>query len=361
MTKIRVGILFGGKSAEHEVSVRSARNVYEALDTSRFEPVLIGIEKSGRWIAADTHRFLEGPADSTDRHVEGSGDDTVMLQPESKGALEPTRGGHMDIDVVFPILHGPFGEDGTVQGLLKLADLPFVGADVLGSAVGMDKDVMKRLMRDSGIPVGRYELIRRGRSFDADRLVAELGVPLFVKPANLGSSVGVSKVADADRLRIAIDEALRYDNKVLVESAIVGREVECGVLGNEDPQASVVGEIIPSADFYSYAAKYINADGATVRIPADLDETVTERVRELAIRTFEALECEGLSRVDMFVTEKNEVIVNEINTMPGFTSISMYPKLWEASGVGYTELITRLIELAIARHERDAKLKTSYE
>jgi D-alanine-D-alanine ligase len=357
MSKIRVGILFGGKSAEHEVSVRSARNIYEALDKEKFEPVLIGIEPNGKWIAASSDKLLGAPHDSTDQRVEDGEGSEVMIAPESKGEISALSG-EAGIDVVFPILHGPYGEDGTIQGLLRLADVPFVGAGVLGSAVGMDKDVMKRLLRDAGISVADYVLARRGETYD-EAMVEALGLPLFIKPANLGSSIGISKVHKKEELQAALDEAFLYDNKVIIEKGISGREFECGILGNEHPEASVVGEIIPTHEFYDYDAKYIDENGATTRVPADFPEQVVSDIRDICLRSFKALECEGLARVDGFATPDGQIFVNEINTMPGFTSISMYPKMWEASGIGYSDLITRLIEFAMQRYERDAKLKTS--
>lgn len=355
MKKLRVGIIFGGKSAEHEVSVRSARNVYEALDTSRFEPVLIGIDPAGHWLLADTIKLLDTPADATDRRIEAGEGSTVVLAPEGGGTLG--SGDVPAIDVAFPILHGPFGEDGTVQGLLRLAGIPFVGPGVLSSAIGMDKEIMKRLLHDAGIAVGAYRVIRHSQPVPDD-LVLDLGLPLFVKPANLGSSVGISRVTKPAQLGEAIKRALQYDNKVLVEAAIEGRELECGVLGNEQPQASAVGEVIAAHDFYSYEAKYLDKHGARIVIPADILAQAVEAIRAVAIKTFQALECEGMSRVDVFLTPKGEVVVNEINTIPGFTSISMYPQLWEASGLSYRDLISQLIDLAIARHERDSQLKT---
>jgi D-alanine-D-alanine ligase len=258
-------------------------------------------------------------------------------------------------------MHGPYGEDGTIQGFLKMADVPFVGAGILGSAVGMDKDVMKRLLRDAGIPVGKFIVLQ---SHDKITPFAEaeaaLGSPLFIKPANMGSSVGISKVADGAEYTAAVDLAFRYDDKIVVEEFIPGREIECGVLGNEEPAASVPGEVIPAHDFYSYDAKYLDEKGASLQIPAKLDEKTVKRIQELAIKTFRALCCEGLARVDFFLKTNGDLIVNEINTIPGFTKISMYPKMWEASGVSYTDLITRLIELAISRHEKIARLKTSF-
>jgi D-alanine-D-alanine ligase len=264
------------------------------------------------------------------------------------------------VDVVFPILHGPFGEDGTIQGFLKLADIPFVGPGVLGSAVGMDKDAMKRLLRDAGIPIGKFITVKsheQAPSFAEIETV--LGKPFFIKPANMGSSVGISKVNDEAHYGSAIKDAFQYDIKIIIEEFIPGREIECAVLGNEEPAASVPGEIIPSHEFYSYDAKYLDENGAALEIPAKIDEKTKKRIQELAIKTFHALCCEGLSRVDFFLKEDGEIIVNEINTMPGFTRISMYPKMWEASGITYTELISRLIELAISRHEKEHVLKTS--
>jgi D-alanine-D-alanine ligase len=264
------------------------------------------------------------------------------------------------LDLVFPILHGPFGEDGTVQGLLKLADIPFVGAGVLASAAGMDKDVMKRLFRDAGLPICKFRAIKSHEKIPGfNELTSELGCPLFIKPANMGSSVGVSKVNNEEEYLAAVKDAFRFDAKILMEEFVPGRELECSVLGNEEPVASVVGEIKSTHEFYSYDAKYIDESGAVLEIPAKISEEISNRVRELAIKTFQAVECEGLGRVDFFLKEDNEIIVNEINTMPGFTKISMYPKLWAASGVSYSQLIDRLIELALKRFEKEKRLRTS--
>ncbi len=352
--KIRVGILFGGKSAEHEISVRSAKNIADAIDKNKFEVVLLGIDKRGGWhLETGVPKLL----------VSGK-EDEVSLMPEKGGALmkSGTVGAAIGttVDVVFPILHGPFGEDGTVQGLLRLAGVPFVGASVLGSAVGMDKDIMKRLLRDADIPIGKFLTFRPGEKIDFKHVSEKLGLPLFIKPANLGSSVGVSKVRDEEEFKKAVEEAFSFDSKILVEEFIEGREVECAVLGNEDPVASLPGEVIVNADFYSYEAKYIDENGATLKIPAEVTEEEKTKIQKTALDTFKALNCEGLARVDSFLTKDGKVIVNEINTMPGFTSISMYPKLFEASGISYTDLITKLIELAQERFEKEAKLKTSY-
>jgi D-alanine-D-alanine ligase len=290
--------------------------------------------------------------------------DAVTLVPQGGGALTHLTSNQADmaLDVVFPILHGPFGEDGTVQGLLKLAGVPFVGSGILGSAVGMDKEMMKRLLREADLPVGRFLVFRAHHAnlHFAD-VAGKLGLPLFVKPANLGSSVGVNKVASEADFRHAVAEAFQYDRKILVEAFIEGREIECSVLGNDDPIASVPGEVIATHDFYSYEAKYIDENGAALEIPAQVSAETARTIQDLAVKVFTTLGCEGLARVDFFLRPDGEVIVNEINTMPGFTSISMYPRLWEASGMPYAALIDRLIQLAIERFEREQRLKTSYE
>jgi len=363
--KLNVGILCGGKSAEHEVSLQSAKSVYEAIDREKFNPVLIGIDKSGRWLYRP-HAGVSDFIDHSDDPV------AIALKADSAGATLPAKSAGrltladdpahpIQLDVIFPILHGPFGEDGTVQGLLKLADVPFVGPGVLGSAVGMDKDVMKRLLEAAGVPIGKFIVLRDWETVPSfKQLAAALGSPLFIKPANMGSSVGVSKVNDEERFRAAVAEAFTYDTKIIVEENVPGREIECSVLGNEAPMASLPGEVRAAREFYSYEAKYIDANGAVLEIPARLPDAKVKEIQALAVKTFQVLECQGLSRVDFFLKDDGAVLVNEINTMPGFTKISMYPKLWEASGIGYTELITRLIELAIARFEKETKLKTTY-
>jgi len=363
--KIRVGILFGGKSAEHEVSLQSAKNIIEALNRDKYEPVLIGIDKKGRWHLSDASQFLLNVDDPRLIKLKKTENDVALIPGDEEKELISLSGNKSagPVDVVFPILHGPFGEDGTVQGLLKLAGVPFVGADVLGSAIGMDKGVMKRLLRDSGVPVARFLIYRRHLSeeINFDQVKKELGLPFFVKPANMGSSVGISKVNNKEQLEAAVQDAFRYDNKILIEEYIEGREIECSVLGNDDPVASVPGEIIPTREFYSYEAKYIDEDGATLEIPAKLPDHIIKEVQGLAIRTFRLLCCEGMARVDFFLRGDEEVVVNEINTIPGFTKISMYPKLWEASGIPCPELIDRLIQLALDRFESEKNLKTSVE
>lgn len=386
--RVRVGVLFGGESPEHEVSLRSAKNVIEAIDRERYDIVLIGIDRRGRWHLADESRFLRHASDPRRIRLPHAPVRLALTpgrrarivpviphEPESPGEPEDSGEGRPDaaelpeLDVIFPVLHGPFGEDGTVQGLLRLAHLPFVGPGILGSAVCMDKDVAKRLLRDAGIPVAPFiTVLSRAEAPSWDEAVAALDAPIFVKPANMGSSVGVSKAeTDADYRR-ALDEAFSFDTKVLLERTIRGREIEISVLGNETPEASIPGEIAPTHAFYSYEAKYLDHDGADLLIPADLDAGTTARAREIAVRAFRALCCEGMARVDLFLATEpcgplpsGSLVINEINTLPGFTRISMYPKLWDASGVSYPELIDRLIRLAIERAERDERLASAID
>lgn len=359
--KINVAILFGGKSAEHEVSLQSAKNVIDAIDKEKYNPVLIGIDKRGRWLLNDNSRFLLNSENPKLIKLNKSSD-SVAFVPQGKGAIInfSNPGNKQAVDVVFPILHGPLGEDGTVQGLLKLANIPFVGAGVLGSAVGMDKDVMKRLLRDAKIPIAKFLVFKDVDKIDFKKIVKEVSLPFFVKPANLGSSVGVNKVKNKKDFKKAKLEAFRYDRKILIEEYIKGREIECSVLGNDVPIASVPGEVISNREFYSYEAKYIDENGAILKIPAQLNESTKKKIQNLAIQTFKTLSCEGMSRIDFFLKENGEVIVNEINTIPGFTSISMYPRLWEASGISYAELIDKLIQLAIERFKKEQNLKVSH-
>jgi len=363
--KIRVGILFGGKSAEHEVSLQSAKNVIEAIDKKKYEVVLIGIDKKGQWYLSDSSAFLLDE-DNPKLIKLNKANDNVAFVPGEKGSQLVSLTSHKSqgqVDVVFPILHGPFGEDGTVQGLLKLANVPFVGASVLGSAVGMDKDVMKRLLRDAGIPIAKFLSFNRSSlsEINFDDVKKKLGLPFFIKPANLGSSVGISKVSDEKQFDAAVREAFRYDSKILFEEFIEGREIECSVLGNDNPIASMPGEVLPQHEFYSYEAKYIDENGAILEIPAKLSDEIIEEVQKLAIKTFKVLCCEGMARVDLFLRDNKEVVVNELNTIPGFTKISMYPRLWEVSGISYSELIDRLIQLALERFEKEKKLETSFD
>jgi D-alanine-D-alanine ligase len=362
--KMRVGVIFGGRSAEHEVSLRSAKNIVAAIDKQKYEPVLIGIDKEGKWNLLDDPDFFSsftGPASIALPRTSSSW--SVMPFNGTKELLCSAEGGSSGpIDVVFPALHGTFGEDGTVQGLLKLADVPFVGASILGSSAGMDKDVMKRLLRDASIPIPGFLVYESSmeNKISFSKVKDTLGLPLFVKPANLGSSVGISKVSRGEDFTAAVKEALRFDSKIIIEEFIDGREIECSVLGNDDPAASVPGEIKAGHDFYTYDAKYADDSGSELEIPARMPGDQTEKIQELAVKTFKVLCCEGMARVDLFLKENGEVFVNEINTLPGFTDISMYPKLWEASGVSQTDLISKLIGLAIERFQREQKLKRFY-
>lgn len=349
--KLRVGVIFGGRSGEHEVSLMSATSVLAAIDKDKYEVVPIGITRTGRWLPPGlAQRLLTAPGEAGSGAVGEAGPDAAALVAGSLGGAlsEP-------LDVVFPVLHGPNGEDGTVQGFLEIAGVPYVGAGVLGSALGMDKAKMKEVLRYHGIPVAGWMTLRRWQ-WREDREqglrdAGRFGFPCFVKPANLGSSVGISKVHDAGELPPAIEEAFRHDEKILVEEFVDGREIEVAVLGNHRPEASVPGEIVPSNEFYDYNAKYLDGKSEE-RIPAPLPDDIATRLREIAVQAFSALECAGMARVDFFVTRlDNEIVLNEINTLPGFTPVSMYPKLWAASGLPYPELIDRLILLAIERWE----------
>ena len=355
MKKLRVGILFGGRSGEHEVSLTSATSVIAAMDPDKYEVVPIGITPKGRWLLGSSSEKLLPGVLAHGKPV------TVTTEPGRQGLmpLETNSTSPEELDVVFPVLHGTFGEDGTVQGLLELAGFPYVGAGVLGSAVGMDKDVMKRLFREAKLPAIPWVALRRGEWQSQPekfrRLIEKkFRYPVFVKPANLGSSVGISKVHNRKELGPAIELACSYDSKVLVERAIRGREIECSVLGNDKPEASVPGEVIPVNEFYDYEAKYVK-EGSELVIPAKLSARKTREVQRLALRAFQAAECAGMARVDFLLDRRTEkLFLNEINTIPGFTPISMYPKLWEASGLPYPKLIDRLIELALERQrEKD--------
>jgi D-alanine-D-alanine ligase len=392
MKKLRVGVLFGGRSGEHEVSLLSADSVLKAIDKEKYEVVPIGITKEGRWLTpAHAERLLRGETlhghGESGRHLRAGdpqatpgaavlarGESVIVPPVPSHGLIPFASAGQaaehaIDVDVIFPVLHGTFGEDGTIQGLLELADIAYVGAGVLGSAAGMDKDVMKKLFAAAGLPIVKHlTLLRSHWEDDPKRITREverkLKYPVFVKPANLGSSLGISKVRDRKELGPAIEMAAGYDRKIVIEQGVGGRkhkarELEVSVLGNDQPQASTVGEIVPSAEFYDYNAKYLD-EGSQLLIPAKISKKQMKDVQEMAVRAFLAVDCSGLARVDFLMDPKTEKIyVNEINTMPGFTSISMYPKLWAASGVEYSVLIDRLIQLALERHKDKAKNRYS--
>ena len=388
--KIRVGILFGGRSGEHEISLLSAASVFNAIDKQKFEVVPIGITKEGRWVTAgDAERLLAGKGAEGERQLR-AGDpeatagaavlqngEAVVVPPEPhkpgvamapfQTAVPVRRAADraINVDVIFPVLHGTFGEDGTVQGLLELADIAYVGAGVLGSAAGMDKDVMKSLFRAAGLPIVKHVTILRSewelnRKRVQNQVERSLKYPVFVKPANLGSSVGISKAHHPKELPPAIDEAARFDRKIVIEQGVGGkknkaREIECAVLGNDTPEASIAGEIVPAAEFYDYSAKYLD-EGSQLIIPAKITKSEMKKVQQLAISAFRAVDCSGLGRIDFLMDPKTrKIYLNEINTMPGFTSISMYPKLWAATGVAYPELIERLIRLGIDRHQEKKK------
>jgi len=387
--KLRVGILFGGRSGEHEVSLLSAASVLKAIDRKKFDVVPIGITKEGHWLAsADAHSLLEGDSSAVARRLRAGDPEAtpgakllhegmpMLLAPEpaapESGAMKSELERRLDgksLDVVFPVLHGTFGEDGTIQGLFELAGIPYVGSGVLGSSAGMDKDVMKRLFAQAGLPIVKHVTILRsewekGPKKAIKRIETVLKYPVFVKPANLGSSVGISKAHDRKELGPALDLAARYDRKLVVEQGVGGgkvkaRELEVAVLGNDAPEASVVGEIIPGKEFYDYEAKYLS-EGSVPVIPAKLTRAESKQVRAMAVAAFRACDLAGLARVDFLMEPggKCRIFVNEVNTLPGFTQISMYPKLWEATGVPYTGLITRLIELALERN--DEKKRTAY-
>lgn len=354
--KRRIAIIFGGRSAEHEISVASAQSVLAALDPERYEVLAVGIDKEGRW-----HHVPRLPErTSPDSLPAVTGGEQVVLSPErGDPALVADDGTRREVDVVFPLLHGPYGEDGTIQGMLELAGIPYVGAGVLASAVGMDKAVQKLLFRAAGLPLVAHEVVH-DREWQDDRegveaRAAALGLPLFVKPATLGSSVGITKVKEASELAPAIEEALSYARKALVEQGMEGaREIECAVLGNDDPVASLPGEIVPAGEFYDYRAKYID-EGTRLVVPAQLPPAVVDEVQRMAVSAFRAIDAAGMARVDFFLREPDELLVNEINTIPGFTSVSMYPRLWQASGVSYPELVDRLVELAVERHQEERK------
>jgi D-alanine-D-alanine ligase len=381
--RLRVGVLYGGRSGEHEVSLASAAAVFTHLDRQRYEPIAIRIEKDGRWTLADRPPTAMSAASTIEqarleaaRPVRSGREVHMVAHPSATTMLAIVRGrgeGDMDqafvnglnLDVMFPVLHGPYGEDGTIQGLLELANIPYVGAGVLASSLGMDKDLMKVVFAARGLPICAYRVVWRhawepGPGAIVASLEEALGYPVFVKPANLGSSVGISKAKDRAALIDAVELAAAFDRKVVVEAAVPdAREIECAVLGNDAPEASVPGEVIPSREFYDYEAKYLD-EGSQVVIPADLPENVAARVRELAIAAFQSIDCAGMARVDFLLPRGTDaLVVNEVNTIPGFTTISMYAKLWAASGVEYPALLDRLIALALERHAQKQALRTS--
>jgi D-alanine-D-alanine ligase len=363
MAKKNVLILCGGRSPEHKISLISAQNVIEALDKETYEAIIVGITPDGDWYYYPDGLTLDNPKSPTDILLIPSEHKIFLSQNTSDKGIFAVKVHKKlaTVDVVFPVLHGNNGEDGSVQGLCKLAGLPLVGCGISGSSNCIDKSTMKKILRDADIPVAKSITIRPYNRADAPyKMVSEkLGDTLYIKPASLGSSLGVRCINNESEYEEALDEALSYCDKVLVESLVVGREIECAVLGNHQPEASIIGEIIPQVDFYTFENKYVNADGALLSIPAELPEGVSSRAQQLAIKTFLALDCLGLSRVDMFYKENGELLINEVNTLPGFTSISMYPKLWEHAGLSQTELLSKLIDFAYERYEKEEKFKIS--
>jgi D-alanine-D-alanine ligase len=356
--KIKIAILFGGKSAEHEVSIQSAKNVYNSLNKKKYEAILIGIDKKGIWHHLKESYLLK----STFAHqkpVQDGREVSMSVKGGNNMVISSSVENFEHIDVVFPVLHGPFGEDGTVQGTLQLMNIPYVGSGVLGSAVGMDKDVAKRLLYEAGIPVAPFLVFRKSEKISFAVIEKKLRLPFFVKPANLGSSIGVSKVHTREELNKAIEQAFLYDTKIIVEQYIEGREIELSVLGNDDPIVSVPGEIVSSHEFYDYDAKYLDENGARLEIPAKMPKDKIVEFQKLAKEVFRTLCLSGMARIDGFFAKNNNIYINEVNTIPGFTNISMYPKLWEASGISYPELVDKLIELAIERYKSQSKLQTS--
>lgn len=357
VSKIKLALLFGGRSSEHEVSIMSARSIYQAIDKNKYEIFPVAITKEGRWLAPELSSKVLENGNITDQSKQ------VVLIPEPEGSylvgIKNMATLKVQVDLVFPVLHGPFGEDGTIQGLLEIAGLPYVGAGVAASAAGMDKGMMKNLFKVNGLPQGDFRVITRfAIEQDINQVIQELenifGYPCFVKPANLGSSVGVSKVHNRAEFPAALHKAAEHDRKLIVEEFINGRELEVSVLGNHEPEASVAGEIEPAKEFYDYEAKYVT-DDSKLLIPAPIDEGTMKEIRTLAIQAYQAIDCQGFARVDFFMErETGRILVNEINTIPGFTQISMYPKLWEASGLSYRELVDELITLAL---ERNADMK----
>lgn len=360
MKKLKLAILCGGQSAEHEISVISAKNVIAALDKNKYDVLVIFINRNGAWhLIKQAQLFIDTTNPETLLNTSQSQAVALVFGNAKKALVSLSNPAeNYAIDVAFPVLHGAHGEDGTMQGLLELANIPYIGPGVLGSAICMDKEVSKRLLQTAKIPVARFLTIERAekQKISFASIVKKLGLPFFVKPANTGSSVGISKVRNKKQFQIALDLAWQYDHKILLEQYIKGREIECSVLGNNEPQASIPGEIVTKHDFYSYEAKYIDPNGAALIIPAKFPKAVAQKIQTLAKRAFKALSCEGMARVDFFVTPTHRVVVNELNTIPGFTQISMYPKLWIASGLSYSSLLDQLVEFALERFAQNKVL-----
>jgi D-alanine-D-alanine ligase len=353
--KLKVALLYGGRSVEHGVSINSARNIFEFIDKTRFEPLPIGISNTGQW-------FLTNGVSKDMEQGKALG---LILDPHSPGFMLLANGDRFKADIVFPVLHGTDGEDGSIQGMVKSMDIPMVGTGVIGSAVSMNKIVAKKLLKEAGIPVSRFLTFNydEQETISYAKVSKELGAPFMVKSASLGSSVGVTKVKSEEDFKNAILEAFRYDDQVIIEEFIKGRELECAILGNYPPQASYPGEIVISDkyEFYTFDAKYVDGDAVKIEVPANIEKSVAEKIREISVRTFQALHGEDFARVDLFLTEQGSIYVNEINTIPGFTNSSMYPMMWKERGINFTDLISRLIGLALERHERGKRVERGFE
>lgn len=363
--KINIGLVFGGRSGEHEVSLQSAKSIFESLDKDKYNVYLIGVDKQGNWLLGNPANYL---LNSTNPKLialnKSSSKNIVPVNKTNQSEIISIESGKnlAKIDVFFPIIHGTYGEDGSLQGMFEMINCAYVGSGVIGSALGMDKDAQKRLLKQAGIKTAMFMTFRKNQYSNKilDEILKKFIFPVFVKPANLGSSVGISKAHNLDELKKSINEAFKYDTKILIEEFIKGREIECSVMGNDKPTASLPGEVIPRHEFYSYEAKYIDENGAGLIIPADLPKNIIKKVQETAVKTFVTLECYGFARVDFFLKSNHEIYVNEINTLPGFTKISMFPKLFEASGIKYAELLNRLIDFAIEKKKEKDKLKRSF-
>lgn len=353
--KLKVALLYGGRSVEHGVSVNSAKNIFEYIDKNKFEPLLIGISKTGQWFL--THEVS--------RDIEVGKPLGLILDPHSPGFIITSTGDRFKADIIFPVLHGTDGEDGSIQGMIKAMDIPMVGTGVTGSAISMSKILSKRLLKEAGIPVTRFLTFHyaEAEKISYERIASFLGTPFIVKSANLGSSVGVTKVNNEGDLQVAISEAFRYDHEMIVEEFITGREIECAILGNDPPEASYPGEIIISDkyEFYTFDAKYVDGEAVQIKVPADLDKATAEKIRDVSVKAFCALHGEDFGRVDLFLTENGDVYVNEINSIPGFTNSSMYPLMWKERGVGFTQLITKLLDIALERYKKSKRIEREFE
>lgn len=362
MKKTKVALIFGGKSAEHEVSVWSAKNVFEAIDKTKFEAVLIGISKQGSWFKFESNEFPDFKS-LTDKNIPSRAQPVVLLCQNNQPLFyELETKNKINIDIAFPVMHGTYGEDGCIQGLFRMYNLPFVGCGVFASAAGMDKEFMKKLFLQAGIPTPKFMVINDKGSFTFQQLTEKLGAPFFIKPANMGSSVGVHKIKNESDFKTLLADAFKYDHKVLAEEFVDAREIECSVLGLcLEAKASLPGEVLPTHEFYSYEAKYLDEKGAAIQIPAKLTDQQTKEFQTLAVKTFQTIGCDGLTRVDFFMRKSDQkIFVNEVNTIPGFTKISMYPKMWEATGVNYSQLITRLLEVGLKKAQLDSSLVTDF-